>query len=376
MMKKILLGLGAVVAVVAVLLLVPTSPALIVDAPEALLTIPTGGVNEWGEAVGLTITKYGAFVAAGTAAAIALAALVRGVKGRDAAGGAAAALCAGVGALVCSHLLFCAVRWSYIINDLCESPLFLVQPWKGGYTMYGAIVGALLGVFAYARVKKQPLAPLMDAVVPGMAALIALGRFAERYTLQGMGKYIDLAASGDIPLLGRSISEFMQNEPMSYLPFALKDDWGGFNMIVYNYEAIFAALTLAVTLVMLARKAPVGRAAETGLTLISLGQLIFESWRMDECIRFGFVRLNMIMAAVMLLAVLVLRLVRIGRREGFKPWSAVRTVLLFAGAGVIILIEFALDKSTINNSLLYAVMTLMLVMMGCSVLMGDGREKA
>lgn len=375
-MKKILLGLGAVVAVLAVLLLVPTSPALMVDAPEALLTIPTGAVNEWGEATGLTITKYGAFVAAGTAAAIALAALVRGLRGRDAAGGMAAALCAGVGAILGSHLLFCAVRWSYIINDLCESPLFLVQLWKGGYTMYGAIFGGLLGAAFYARVKKQPIADTMDAVVPGMAVMLILGRFAERFTMQGMGKYIDLAASGDIPLLGRSISEFMKNEPMSYLPFALKDDWGGFNMIVYNYEAIFAAITLAVVLIQLVRKAPAGRAAETGLTLISLGQLIFESWRMDECIRFGFVRLNMITAAVTLLAVLVLRVVRIGRRDGFRAWSVVRTVLLFAGAGVIILIEFALDKSTINNSLLYAVMTLMLVMMGCSVLMGDGREKA
>ena len=123
-------------------------------------------------------------------------------------------------------------------------------------------------------------------------------------------------------------------------------------------------------------RAPAGRMAETGITLIGLSQIILESWRMDECVRFGFVRLNMILAAVTLAAVLVLRIVRVSRSVGFRMWSILRTVLLLLGAGVIILIEFALDKSTINNSLLYAVMALMLVMMGCSVLIRDGRKQA
>lgn len=375
-MLNMLLGVGAVLAVLAALLLIPTSPALLVDAPEALLTLTDGSVNEWGEMNGLTITKYGLCIAIGVVAALGLAVLVRGVTTRKAVSGVAAALAAGVGALLGSHLLYCAVRWSYIINDLCETPAFLYQFWKGGYTMYGAIFGGLLGAWIYALAARQKLSGVMDAVVPGMAVLLMLGRFAERYTLQGMGKYIDLAASGDIPLLGYDISQIMANEPMSYLPFALKDDWGGFSMIVYNYEAIFAGIALLVMLIQMICRAPAGRMAETGITLIGLSQIILESWRMDECVRFGFVRLNMILAAVTLAAVLVLRIVRVSRSVGFRMWSILRTVLLLLGAGVIILIEFALDKSTINNSLLYAVMALMLVMMGCSVLIRDGRKQA
>ena len=378
-------GAAAVIAVLALLFLVPTSPALLVDEPVKLFTLVSpqtleavsyGEMDIYFDPVGPAVTAYAVCIAAGAALAIILTALLAKLRGRCAVNGAALALVSGAFGLVCSHLLFCAVRWSYIVNGLGSTAAFLGQFWQGGYTMYGAIFGGLLGAWIYALAARQKLSGVMDAVVPGMAVLLMLGRFAERYTLQGMGKYIDLAASGDIPLLGYDISQIMANEPMSYLPFALKDDWGGFSMIVYNYEAIFAGIALLVMLIQMICRAPAGRMAETGITLIGLSQIILESWRMDECVRFGFVRLNMILSAVTLAAVLVLRIVRVSRSVGFRMWSILRTVLLLLGAGVIILIEFALDKSTINNSLLYAVMALMLVMMGCSVLIRDGRKQA
>ena len=43
-----------------------------------------------------------------------------------------------------------------------------------------------------------------------------------------------------------------------------------------------------------------GRTLETGLTIISVMQVLLDSWRADELIRFGFVRLNMLMAALTL----------------------------------------------------------------------------
>ena len=46
---------------------------------------------------------------------------------------------------------------------------------------------------------------------------------------------------------------------------------------------------------------------------------------------------------------------------------------LLAGAGVCIAVEFALDKSAINNGILYGVMMLALVPMFIAVLLDDGR---
>ena len=42
--------------------------------------------------------------------------------------------------------------------------------------------------------------------------------------------------------------------------------------------------------------------------------------------------------------------------------------MFFAGVVIVILIEFALDKSTINNVLLYVIMAATLGMMGTAIL--------
>lgn len=354
-MRKILVCALAAIAVLSLLVLVPTSPALLVDMPEVLAVLGSSELNDWGQPMGLQITVYSLMIAVGAGAAFVLTAWLN----RRTAGvqrGLEAALVSGVFALVCSHLLFCVLRWSYIINDLGESAAFILQPWKGGFTMYGAILGGLLGLAVYARAAKTPLIPLMDRWVPGMAAVVLLGRLAERYTLQGMGSYV-------------------ANDALSMLPFVVTGEWGDKQLQVFMYEALMAAAALIAALVLLGRRAPEGRAAETGLSLISLGQIIFDSWRGDELIRFGFVRLNMIAAAVVLTFVLVSRLVRIVKQQGWKAWSIIRPVLYVLCAGIVIAIEFALDKSTINNTLLYGVMAATLVAMGAAVLCGDGRKQ-
>lgn len=352
-MKNVLLIAAAVIAVLALAILVPSSPALMVDTPTVLWS--SGGVDEWGNFAGVPLTAYGVMIAVGAALAIGSTVAIRGSRGKAPVSGIALALTSGGFALVCSHLLFCVLRWGYIINDLCETPAYLVQFWKGGYTMYGAILGGLLGAAVYAKAKKESVADAIGAIVPGMTILLTLGRAAEGFTGQGMGTYV-------------------VNEALGMLPFVQANEWGEMQLPVYVYEALIAAAALVTTVVMLLRrKATLGQIAETGLAIISAGQVMMDSWRGDELIRFGFVRLNMICAAVTLLAIILLRVRRCVKQDGWKVWSWLRIVLLFAFAGVVIAIEFALDKSNINNTLLYAVMTVCVVGMG-AVTLADGKR--
>ncbi len=89
-------------------------------------------------------------------------------------------------------------------------------------------------------------------------------------------------------------------------------------MLVWAYEAIVAAVTLVIVLVQGRRQKIAGRTLETGLTIISVMQVLLDSWRADELIRFGFVRLNMLMAALTLAVLLASRLTRCIRRDGLK----------------------------------------------------------
>ena len=352
---KVLLCAAALLGVLSLLVLVPTSPALLVDAPVTLAQLYTGGVDMWGDPAFLPVTAYSVCIAAGAALAILLTAMVTRSRGRCPWEGVALALASGAAALVCSHLLFCAVRWGYIVNDLGGTAAFPVQLWQGGYTMYGAILGGLLGGFAFAKAKKRPVAETLDAIAPGMLLLVAAGRFGERFTLQGMASY-------------------RAAEALHMLPFASVGEWGDPELAVYVYEVIVALAALAVCLWAWGRRAPAGRMLENSLIVLSAWQIMLESWRGDELIKFGFVCLNMLMAAGVLAVLLAMRVVRCVKKQGWGLWSIARIILLLASAGVVIAIEFALDKSDINNTLLYGVMTAAIIGMMVSVLAADGRK--
>ena len=52
------------------------------------------------------------------------------------------------------------------------------------------------------------------------------------------------------------------------------------------------------------------------------------------------------------------------KAHGWTAWQIARIVLFVLCIAMVILIEFALDKSPIDNTLLYAVMALTLCVMG------------
>jgi phosphatidylglycerol:prolipoprotein diacylglycerol transferase len=53
----------------------------------------------------------------------------------------------------------------------------LFQSWQGGNIFYGCILGGLTGSLLYWRRRRFPFWPIADAVAPGLAVGIALGRF-------------------------------------------------------------------------------------------------------------------------------------------------------------------------------------------------------
>ena len=257
-------------------------------------------------------------------------------------------------AVIGARLLYLLTNLQYIQIDL-NYPLFafLWRLWEGGYTLYGAVLGGMAGIWLCARLLHKPFAVLIDLASPGAALALAFARLGEFFTSQGLGKIVDA-------------------ESLQFFPLAVPDTWGDWVMPVFFYEAVAAAIIAIVAWQLLRRGAP---AAEVAIVLLGLTQVILESWRMDEFIRFGFVRFNQIVSAVLMAAVLALRIVRAVRARGWSAWQTIRIVLYFLGIGVIIAIEFALDKSTIDNRLLYVIMAGTLAVMGISLLAGDRRVK-
>ena len=257
-------------------------------------------------------------------------------------------------ALLGARLFYLLTNWAYIQIDL-GYPIgsFLWKLLEGGYTLYGAVLGGMAGVWLYARLTRRPASLLLDLAAPGAALALMCARLGEGFTGQGLGKMVDA-------------------EALHFFPLSVPDLWGDWAMPVFFYEALAAAIIAVIAWRMLRRGGP---AAEVFVILLGLTQVLLESWRMDEFIRFGFVRFNQIVSAVLMAAVLALRVLRAAKARGVGPWQIARILLFLAGIGVIIAIEFALDKSTIDNRLLYVVMAATLAVMGVSLLVGDRYTK-
>ena len=300
-----------------------------------------------------SITAYALCLLCGAMLALVMTALL-GKKTLGVDSALSMGMSAMLGAMIGGRLFYCATMLEFILVDL-GGPGFLVEPWQGGYNMYGALCGGFAGVWLYARVTKKPLGKVLDLAAPGAALAVAVGRLGEYFTSQGLGHYVE-------------------DEALWMFPFSVPNLDGDYQLPVFVYAAAAALVILAVCLCLL-RKAKAGRAAEVFFTLISLCQIFLESLRADEFIRFGFVKFNMLAAALVLGAVMFITMRRSVKLQGWSRWQIARLVLFAVGIVVVILIEFALDKTPIDNRILYAVMASVLAVMGVSILK-EGCAKA
>lgn len=297
----------------------------------------------------LTLTAWSLCLALGAGAAVLLTVLLgRKTLGVDAS--LSLCLAAIPGAVLGGRLLYGLTMLESILVDF-GGLSFLPQLWQGGFTLFGAVLGGAGTVWLYARATKRKASALWNLLAPGAALTLTVARLAEYFTSQGLGDYL-------------------MDEALCVFPLAVQSAYGDWQLPVFLYEGVAALVMLAVTLAVQRRR---GYTAEIFLILLCLSQVLLESLREDEFIRFGFVRFNQLAAAVLLAGVLAVRVIRQVRIGGWHPWQIIRMAIYAVGIGVIIALEFALDKSELDNGLLYGVMAATLLIMGAALLC-NGRK--
>lgn len=141
---------------------------------------------------------------------------------------------------------------------------------NGGFSLYGALIGVLIGVLASAAVIRVKPGELLDAAAPGLALAIAVGRWAGIYTGENLGAIV--------------ISPAMQK-----LPYAVySPDEGVWRVSLFVYESLIA-MAIMVLLLAAVKKDLFGRKLETVrgdvflmfVILYCIPQGIFESLRSD-----------------------------------------------------------------------------------------------
>ena len=212
--------------------------------------------------------------------------------------------------------------------------LLTAKPYE--LAMGGALLGVLAALPVTARLTRCAAGPLADALAPAGLLMIALARAAECLADFGWGRVIG-------------------TEALRRIPFGVQDAFGEWHCAVFWLEALCA---LGVLLAVLRRGE--GRFS-LALLMWAATQIVCESLR-AETLRWGFVRVQQVQCAVMMLCVLMLRTGRRRRRVPAGAWAA-----FCLGAAAVVLMEFALDKSDWPHVLCYAVMALASAAMAAAV---------
>ena len=96
-------------------------------------------------------------------------------------------LCIAPFSIICARIYYCAFSWTNYKDNL----LSLLYIWEGGIAIYGAVIGAALGVIAYCWIRKLNLPALLDLVALGFLIGQAIGRWGNFFNREAFGAATD-----------------------------------------------------------------------------------------------------------------------------------------------------------------------------------------
>lgn len=91
-------------------------------------------------------------------------------------------------AIIMARLYYCAFDWEYYISN----PLEIINIRSGGLAIYGSIIGAIIAVSIFSKVKKIPAGALLDACSLGLLIGQAVGRFGNFTNREAFGSVTDV----------------------------------------------------------------------------------------------------------------------------------------------------------------------------------------
>ena len=288
------------------------------------------------EILGIQLNMWGLYCAIGAAASLAAAGVFCRARGLKKGSAPLLGLLSVIMGIICSRCFYCLV----VTLTQTRMPIAAwLQATDGGWSMYGMIGGVFLGAWLSGKILREKPVRMLDAVSVGLPLMIT----AERIGEGALEQLFDYGRSPQNPL---SAGFFTVMNPVenTYVP------------AVYHIKAAAAGvmfLALVFSLLKSARRD--GNLWISFMILCGAGGVLTESLRYDHFLVFSFVRLEQVLAALLLLGGVIAAGHRCRHNQKILYISALVSMLLTVTG--CIGIEFALDRvSVANRIVVYAVM--------------------
>jgi phosphatidylglycerol:prolipoprotein diacylglycerol transferase len=198
--------------------------------------------------------------------------------------------------VVFARLYYVAFELDYYLKN----PISILYVWEGGLAIYGAVIGGLLGVLIYARVKKLRFLRLVDCIAPGLVLAQAIGRWGNFFNQEAFDLPINNGELLWCPLA-------VKIEGMHYFDGMLCEN--PYHMATFFYESVWC---LIIFIFLWTNRKKFKHDGDTFLTyalLYAFERMFIEGLRGDS-LKIGDVRVSQILSAVMFAAVLIFFVVR------------------------------------------------------------------
>ena len=193
-------------------------------------------------------------------------------------------------AIICARLYYCAFEWERYADD----PISILYIWEGGIAIYGAVIGAAIGILIHCKlIKKISVLATLDLVSMGFLIGQMLGRWGNFFNREAHGSVTD-----------------------SFLRMGLISPYTGtgeYYHPTFLYESLWNLVGFILIALLSKKRKYDGQVALMYVAWYGLGRAFIEGLRTDS-LWWGSFRVSQVLAAVSCLAAVALLLV-----NAFRP---------------------------------------------------------
>ena len=90
-------------------------------------------------------------------------------------------------AIVCARIYYCVFAW----DQYADNPISVLYIWEGGIAVYGSIIGAIVGILVFCKVKKVDVTAALDLIAVAFLIGQFIGRWGNFFNREAFGGETD-----------------------------------------------------------------------------------------------------------------------------------------------------------------------------------------
>ena len=128
-------------------------------------------------------------------------------------------------AIACARAYYCIFSWELYADD----PISVLYIWKGGIAIYGGVLGAILGIYVFCKIKKLSMGATLDLVLMGFLIGQAIGRWGNFFNREAFGAETESFLR--MGLLNALTGEITYHHPT----FLYESAWNALGFVVLHF---------------------------------------------------------------------------------------------------------------------------------------------